>query len=145
MEEIVSQHSYQPERFNSSDGMFVNMIGMSIGGQFIECLVFDIPPSVANPDEYLCRNPLFGQRDNPQPLCDTILFFAGPLSGSSVLEISSTILCFQADRGDVTSFPHAVTAGDSEMTQESRNLSLVLLFQILQPCLPPHGTHFRWF
>jgi len=51
VKEVVRHHSDQPEGFNSPHSVFVNMVGMPIGSQFIKCLVFDIPSCMANGDK----------------------------------------------------------------------------------------------
>src|SRR5208283_6130131 len=79
MEEIVRQHCYQPERFDSSTGMFINVVSVPIGSQFVKCFVFDIPSAVPNSYECFSWDNLFGQCGNPHPLREAVFFFASPL------------------------------------------------------------------
>ena len=54
MKKIVSEHGHQPEEKNGIGGMLVDVVGMPMGDQFVECDIFDAP----TPMRY--GNKLFG-------------------------------------------------------------------------------------
>jgi len=67
VKEVVGEHGYQPERFNGAWSVFIHMIGVPKGRQFIECLVFDIPSRMCGKHKGLGRGDLFKDCADPHP------------------------------------------------------------------------------
>ena len=53
VEEVVRQHGHKPEDEYRVRIMFINMVRMPIGNQFIESIVFDAPSFVCNVNDLL--------------------------------------------------------------------------------------------
>src|SRR5260370_11153246 len=75
LEEIAGQEGEQQEALDGVGVVLVNVVCMPACDQFVEPMILDIPPLVAEADDRLGGHRCRRQRGNPDPIADEYLVF----------------------------------------------------------------------